>query len=358
MTAFSRTVLTVLVLLAAGSGGCRHPLQVITRNKMLFDGPIETKSRIVTETAPVNDGGGVQENPVAGPAACGRARVAVVDVDGLLLNMPFTGPYSLGENPVALFRERLDAVAADPSICAVVIRLNSPGGSVTATDVMWHDLQTFRARTKRPVVVCLMDVAAGGGYYLATAADVIVAHPTTVTGGIGVVLNLYNLRELMAQFNVLSQGIKSGELIDMGSPLRNLPEESKRLLQKMADEYHRRFIQVVREARPQTEPAPGPTYDGRVFTAPEALERRLIDRIGYLDDAVALAAELGQHPDAPPVLFHRGNDPARSLYAVTPNTPLQGTGWPASIPGLDRSRLPAFLYLWQIDTGVERLSGH
>src|SRR5262249_57779192 len=134
----------------------------------------------------------------------------VVDVDGLLLNFDFTGPYSLGETPVALFHERLEAVAADPAVGAVVVRLNSPGGSVTASDIMRRELQRFRERTHKPVVVCLMDLGAGGGYYLATAADLIVAHPTTVTGGIGVILNLYNLRELMNQYNVVPQSIKAG----------------------------------------------------------------------------------------------------------------------------------------------------
>jgi protease-4 len=283
--------------------------------------------------------------------------VAVVDVDGLLVNTECTGPYSLGENPVALFRERLDAVAADHGVCAVVLRINSPGGSVTATDIMWHDLQGFRQRTRLPVVACLLDVAAGGAYYLATASDVILAHPTSITGGIGVILNLYNLRDLMAQFNILSQEIKSGKLIDMGTPTRNLSEEARRLLQRMADEYHQRFIRVVLQARPKVAPAEGTTFDGRVFLAREGQERGLIDHIGYVDDAVALAGELGGCPGAAPLLFRRHNDPARSLYGATPNVPLQATALPFSIPGVERSRLPAFLYLWQPETSLERLPG-
>ena len=107
------------------------------------------------------------------------ATVAIVDVDGLLLNNDATGLGSWGENPVSVFRERLDAIECDPHVCAVVIRINTPGGSVTATDIMWRDLTAFKKRTCVPVVACLMDVAAGGGYYLATAADSIVAHPTT-----------------------------------------------------------------------------------------------------------------------------------------------------------------------------------
>ncbi len=109
----------------------------------------------------------------------GGPAIAVIDVDGILLNMDMTGPASAGENPVSLFRERLDAAAADPCTRAVVVRINSPGGGVTASDIMRHDLEQFKNNTRFPVVACLMDIGAGGGYYVATAADQIVAHPTT-----------------------------------------------------------------------------------------------------------------------------------------------------------------------------------
>jgi protease-4 len=334
------------VCLILPASGCLHPVKLVTDN------------RVVVEMPPVGDGGPVSATFTPGhPLPCGTPRIAVVDVDGLLANTDFTGPSSLGENPVALFRERLDAVAADHDVCGVVLRVNSPGGSVTATDIMWHDLTAFRQRTRLPVVACLLDVGAGGGYYLATASDVIVAHPTTVTGGIGVILNLYNLREMMAQFNILSQEVKSGHLIDMGTPTRNLTEEARHLLQKMADEYHQRFIEVVLHARPKVQAGDRTNFDGRVFLAREAHQRGLIDQVGYLDDAITLAGVLGHHPCAAPVFYRRHNDPGHGLYASTPNTPLQATAWPIAVPGLDRSRLPAFLYLWQPETTLERVSG-
>ena len=107
----------------------------------------------------------------------------MVDVDGLLLDDDAAGLGSAGENAVSVFRERLDAIQCNPRVRSVVLRIHSPGGSVTATDIMWRDLQAFRRKTGLPVVACLMDVATGGGYYLATAADAIVAHPTSVVGG-------------------------------------------------------------------------------------------------------------------------------------------------------------------------------
>jgi protease-4 len=223
---------------------------------------------------------------------------------------------------------------------------------------MWQELLRFRNRTQIPVVACLMDLGTGGGYYLATAADLIVAHPTSVTGGIGVILNLYNLREAMGYFNVLGQQIKSGPNIDMGTSAAPLSPEARKMLQAMADEFHQRFRRVVTRARPQVDAADGTNFDGRVFTASQALERRLIDRIGYLDDALAAARDLAGLADAEVVLYHRPDDPARTPYALTPNIPLQNAGWmPVNIPGLDRSRLPSFLYLWQPEATLEKLGG-
>jgi protease IV len=288
------------------------------------------------------------------PRAC---RVAVVDVDGVLLDSDATGFGSMGENPVAIFRERLDAIEHDHRVRAVVLRIHTPGGSVTATDIMWRDLQAFKSRTCLPVVACLMDVAAGGGYYLATGADCIIAHPTTVTGGIGCILNIYNLQDLMAQFNIVGIPIKSGKNVDLGTPVKAIDAEGKKLLQNMADEFHQRFKNVVLYRRPQVDTQGGVTFDGRVFTASQALSLRLIDQIGYFDDAVQSASNLAGLPYSEVVFYHRKGDPAYSAYSTTPNVPLQDKIVPVNIPGIERSRLPSFLYLWQLDPSTERING-
>jgi protease IV len=343
-----------LVCVLLCSAGCLRPLQ--TDSRITLTTPIT--ANVTAELQPKSSVHPIVEMPVEGcEPGPGGTKIALVDVDGLLLNQNVTGPYAAGENPVDLFREKLDAVAADPQVRAVVVRINSPGGSVTATDVTWRELQTFRARTGRPVVACLMDLGCSGAYYLATASDLIVAHPTTITGGIGVVLNLYNLQDMMGLFSIVTQFIKAGANIDAGSQVAALPPEARQMLQEMADEFHQRFQAVVRQQRPAVDPADASTFDGRVFTAREALKRRLIDRIGYLDDALAAARELAGCPTARAVLFHRCNDVARTPYATTPNQPIQGTIFPVSVPGIERSRLPTFLYLWQPDPTLERLGG-
>lgn len=344
------------LVLTIGLTGCHF--RVATDSAVRMDTPIETRSKVIMDSPPVSEGGPVVEMPLGGPTNGREPKIAVVDVDGLLLNMDMTGLYSLGENPVSLFREKLDAIAADTCVTAVVVRINSPGGGVTATDIMWRDLYAFRARTCRPLIACLMDLGAGGAYYLATAADLIVAHPTSITGGIGVILNRYNLNGPMGYFSLQALPIKAGKNIDLGNEIEQEPApERRQLLQAMADEFHQRFRQVVQQARPGVDAADATTFDGRVFTARQALERRLIDRIGYLDDAVALARELAGVESGRVVLYHRCNDRAHSPYAITPNVPLQNTVLPISVPGLDRSRLPTFLYLWQPDPTLEKLGG-
>lgn len=345
-----RTLLPVLLL--ASAVGCSR-FVVRTDNKVDFARPLETK--VVTEIPPVSDAGPVR--PVVVQPGADAARVAVIDVDGLLLNTPFVGPMSFGENPVALFREKLDAAEADGCVKAVVLRVNSHGGGVAACQAMRRDLERFKARCGKPVVASLLDTATGGAYYLASAADQVVATPASVTGGVGVILNLFNLRDLMAQFNVIPQPVKAGERVDIGTSARALTEGEKYILQTMADEYHAQLKADILRSRPGIKLEEGTTFDGRIFTASQALARGLIDRVGDLDEAIQLAAGIGCAARPQVVLYRRANDPARSVYAVTANIPLQGAGLFPNLPGIDRTKLPTFLTMWEPELTMEKLGG-
>lgn len=351
MLAPARWVLAAIVAIVSCGCAC-HPLRVHTDSRISMLTPLS--ATVTADLPPRRDAEPLVEMTVEG---CGGAKIALIDVDGLLANANMVGPYSAGENPVALFREKLDAAAADPKVCGVVLRINSPGGGVTASDMMAHELARFRAKTGLPIVSYVLELGTGGGYYLALGGDAIIVHPAAVVGGVGVILNLYNLQDTMAMANVTSQAIKAGENIDMGSSLSALTPEAKELLQRMANEFHARFQQVVRTRRPALRDAKA--LDGRVFTAEQALAAGLVDQVGYLEDAVALAACRPNAAAPGPsiaaagswrlVMYHRRNDPARTPYAVTANSPPQGEWLPLSVPGLDRSRLPTFLYLWQAE---------
>jgi protease-4 len=338
-------VFPLALLLLVPAAGCKS-------DRFTLKTQVETR----LDAPPVSISAGYVKPVVVQP---GESRVAILDVDGLILNTPFVGPLSVGENPVGLFREKLDAIACDRCVKAVVLRVNSPGGGVAACMQMRHDLEKFKERTRLPVVACLMDNATGGAYYLAAGADQIVAGPATVTGGVGVILNLYNLRDLMALANIIPQGIKSGDLTDIGTSARALTDDEKKLLQAMADEFHKQLIAGIKRARPAATDAAN--FDGRIFTGTQAKDRGLVDLVGDLDDALASAAQAcgcggaGARPGV--VMYRRGNDPARSVYAVTPNVPLQGAGLFPSVPGIDRAKLPTFLSVWQPELTIEKLGG-
>jgi protease-4 len=291
----------------------------------------------------------------AGNGPGSHPRIALVDLDGVLLNQNYGNLYAVGDNPLASWRDKLDLAARDPAVAAVVLRINSPGGSVTACDVMAEELRRFKAETRKPVVACLMDLATSGAYFVAVEADRIVAHPTGLTGGLGAVYNHYNLQDAMAQLNLVSDPVKSGAKIDMGTVTARLDDETRALIQQMADAYRDHLQKQVRRRRPaMTDRDQQAVADGRVLLASQALERHLVDRLGYVHDAIAEAEHQAGVAGAEVVLFHRAGYPAHSLYAITPSPAPLGEAIPLSYPGLDRSRLPTFLYLWQPDPTIVR----
>jgi protease-4 len=347
-------ILFACIGLAVLGSGCELPV-VKTRSDVCLNG----RTDVVAVMPPDADHGPLCEMPVVPlPTGC-NGKIALIDVDGLLVNEERTGLFSLGQNPVGIFREKLDYVATRPGFCGVVLRINTPGGGVTAVDMMTRELISFKQRTGLPVVALLMDVGAGGGYYLATACDLIVAHPTTITGGIGVILNLYNLDGFVNTYNIIPRPIKSGKHIDVGSPfdppvkdedgdgveLERITNIRRRILDDIAQQFHERFIEMVKQRRNLPADVPDILFDGRIFTAAEALHYGLVDEIGYMDESFARAGELGGCPAAGVVMIHRHNDRAQSPYDISANTPLQLL--PINIPGADRSKLPTYMYLWQ-----------
>lgn len=286
-------------------------------------------------------------------------RIALVDVDGLLLNQNLTGLYSVGENPVSAFREKLEAAARDPRVLGVVLRINSPGGGVAATDLMAEELRRFRQDSGKPAVASLLDLATGGAYYLAVGCDRIVALPSTITGALGALVNHANLEDAMAQLNVRVEAIKAGDLVDMGTVTAPLTDESRALFQEMTEGFRDRFVEKVSQGRPaMTRGDHQAIADGRIVVATRALKLGMIDVLGYPDDAIKEAERLAGTLGAEVVIFQRAGYPARSIYAVMPNTPMQNDLIPLSYPGLERSKLPTFLYLWQPDPTLARQAGH
>ena len=335
---FKNLLATLVAIAACSVSGCRQC------------DPLSVRTQIVNETAPAKDMLPIHEMPIGHTYDC-ENRVAIIDVDGLLLNQNMTGFMSLGTNPVADFRAKLD-YARRHSVRAVVVRINSSGGSVTASDIMWRELSTFKSSCNVPVVACLMDVGAGGGYYVATAADQIVAHPTTLVGGFGVIMNLYDLEKQLENFNIFGQSIKAGEHVDLGTPTAPLSEEGEAILQRIADQLKGRFHDVIASGRGIAFTGEEEFLDGRVITSDQAAAAGLIDSIGYLDDAIQLASGLAGC-ELSPVVLHRRDDVVQTAYGISPNNPSKSSIISLDIPGIKRSKLPLFLYIWQPDPTIE-----
>jgi len=186
-----------------------------------------------------------------------------------------------------------------------VLRINTPGGTVTASDIIYREIMLFREETKVPVVAALMDVAASGGYYIALAADRIVAHPTTVTGSIGTIMVTANVEGLLGKIGVATNTFKSAEHKDMGSPFRMLTPEERAIFQSVIDELQRQFVAKVVERRRLTESAARGLADGRIYTAPQALGKGLVDALGYMPDALAAARRAIGVDEAKVIVYKR-----------------------------------------------------
>jgi protease-4 len=355
-----RNLLPVLLIAPGLLSGCQHPIPVVGhfQGAASLAAQADVRGEMAIKLPTAIDPGPMVASVIRQARDSQRSyRLAVIDVDGVLLNQNREGIYDSGENPVAAFREKLEAATSDQRVAAIVIRINSPGGGVTACDILAEELDRFKAATRKPAVACLMDVATSGAYYLALGADRIVAHPTGLTGGIGVVFNHVNLQDAMAQLNVTDDPIKAGPLIDMGSVTKPLEPRTRALLQEMADGFRQRFLDRVTRRRPgMTQADRGTIADGRIVVASQALKLHLVDRLGYIEDALGEAEHLAGLSDAEVVLYSRGGSPARSLYAIAPGPPRLSEVIPFSYPGLDRTKLPTFLYLWQPDPTLPRTS--
>ncbi|MFK7790860.1 MAG: signal peptide peptidase SppA [Phycisphaeraceae bacterium] len=245
-----------------------------------------------------------------------RDRVAVIDVTGMILNARIPGLLSEGENPVSVFHEQLRHAAKDEHTKAVILRLNTPGGAVAASDMMYRDLLEFKEVTGKPVVVVMMDVAASGGYYLACAGDHIIAYPSTVTASIGVIFQTISMQPALSSIGIQTEAITSGPNKDAGSPLSTLTDGHRAVYQEMVDTFYADFTGIVRTARPRISEADfKEVTDGRVVTGRRAHEVGLVDSLGDLDDGFTKAKELAGLKDASLIRYHRPLSYVGSPYA-------------------------------------------
>ena len=268
----------------------------------------------------------------------GETRVVRIAINGEITHYAESGLFSTSADMVESTIQQIRAAQADDSIRAIILEIDSPGGGITPTDEIYKALMDFRdSDDSRLIIAFCRDMAASGGYYLASAADWIISEPTAMLGSISVIMQALNWKALSDKIGVTDVTIVSGEYKDLLNPFQAVNEGDKAILQSMVDGLYLHFLEVVCQGRNMEVEALKPFADGRVFLPDVALEAGLIDEIGYWDSAMARCATLLEVDSVRVIRYEY----ARSFMDV-----LSGVRMGITPQGVLRQASPRFLYLW------------
>ncbi|MCF6154274.1 MAG: signal peptide peptidase SppA [Candidatus Brocadia sp.] len=261
---------------------------------MLFIGSLVLSKALITSTA-TKDKKQVFETVVGGS---GESKIAIIPIKGILSNESAEGLFIEKPSIVEVVKQQLEQATDDAHVKAILLEVDSPGGGITASDIIYNQITKFKAETQKKVVVYMQDIAASGGYYISSAADAIVAHPTTITGSIGVIMPLINVAELINRYGIKDNSIASGNLKEIGSPLKQMTADEAAVLKGIIDEMYMQFVKVVSTGRNLDIEEVKKIADGRIYTGKQALDKGLVDQLGYPEDAIALTKKLARLTEA------------------------------------------------------------
>ena len=314
--------LILSVLVGVALGGCSAPSVLIT--------PVSGR-RVLVETELSRD------------SLFASDKIVIIDVSGVIINAPRPQFLGTGEHPVSLLLEQLDKARRDRRVKGVLLRINSPGGTVGASELM-HDEILYFKKSGKPIVAVMMDVAASGGYYIACACDEIIAQSSTITGSIGVIMQLFDVTGIMKFIGIESNAITSGVHKDAGSPFRAMKPDERALFQAIVEDMFDRFVDVVVQGRPKLDESEVRRLaDGRVYTARQALEAGLIDRIAPMREAILAVKRKAGVKRMRLVSYSRPYTFRPNYYARSPATEINLIKTSLGLP----STTPRFMYLWQ-----------
>lgn len=320
----SYLAITIILFLLVLSAGCT-----------CFSIPVMERERSLDETV------------VSGE---GKDKILLMDVSGVISSKEKRGmlPFQKEVSIVSRVREELKKAANDERIKGLVIKINSPGGMVTASDIINREINKFKEEKRMPVIACIVDLAASGGYYIAVSADTIMAHPTSVTGSIGAIALKFNAQGLMEKIGIENETITAGDKKDFLSPLRPMTKEEREIIQEMLNNLHERFMNVVAKGRKDLSlEQVRMLADGRVFVAEKALEEKLIDEIGYLDDAIDLVKKRAGIDKAKVIVYHRPYSYENNIYSRMMNSDFKNINLVnVDLGGLINDMGLGFMYLW------------
>ncbi len=292
--------------------------------------------------------GALQETTISGE---GSDKILLIDISGTLTTSKDSGIFSAPSLPARL-KEELTKAGKDDHIKAIILRINTPGGTVTSSDILYHELQEFKDKRKVPIIASIMDVGTSGGYYVAMASDYIFAHPSTITGSIGVIMLTLNGQGLLEKIGIEPMAIVSGPKKSMGSPFRAMKDEERAIFQDVIDRLFARFLSVVEQGRPKLSAAQiRELADGRIYTADVAKAKGLIDEIGYLDDAIERAKKNAQLTDAQVITYTRSNpETHQNIYSHFEPPTVGPVGFPQinanTVLGALHGGTPHMMYMW------------
>lgn len=317
-------VLFCLVMLSAFSGGCAF----VNVDVMPSPSPL-------------------QERVVEGE---GKGKILLVDIAGIISEKEKSaGLFDSKPSMVAYVKEALQKAEKDNEVAGLILRINSPGGTVTASDIIYHEIRKFREKKKVPVVACIIGLGASGGYYVASAADEIVIHPTAVTGSIGVMVMNFNVEGLLSKVGVAEYTVKSADKKDFMSPFRPATPEELKIMQSIIDSMYGRFIEVIhgRSGNALDQQQIRTLADGRIYSSEQALTAKLVDRIAYLDEVIQDMKQKAGVPEAKVISYYRRGSVKETIYSQAAGGAPQINLININAEGLELVPTTEFLYLWK-----------
>ncbi len=287
----------------------------------------------------------LEEKVVSGE---GENKVLVLNIEGVISNQKKRSLMGsqVDVGMVERVRETLQKAVEENDIKALILKINSPGGTVTSSDIIYHEIKFFKEKQNLPVYAWVVDLAASGGYYIAQAADTILAHPTSISGSIGVITVKVNLKGLMDKVGVEWEIIKSGDKKDFLSPFRAITQKERQLFQETIDNFYQRFVRIIAENRKKLDHGQVTALaDGRIFSSEQALKLHLIDHIAYRDEAEDLIKNDLGVKKIKLVTYQRSGEYKSNVYSSLPSQPV------INLVNLNMNILPKnpgphFFYLW------------
>ena len=307
----------------------------------------------ITVNTPLSGGGNaLHETTVSGD---GAAKILWLPISGFISASPSSQAFGLVEQPSTLARisEALDKARQDTHIKVLVLRIDSPGGTVSASDEIYAAIRRYHQQTGVPVITSLGGLAASGGFYIAMAGDPVIAEPTTITGSIGVILFDVNAHGLLDKIGVTNETVKSAPNKDILSPLNAPTADQRAIVQRVVDSLYARFVSVVKERRPNLDQSQSKKiFDGRIFAADDAKQLGLVDQIGHIPDVIDAAQSAAGVKQARVIRYYYGGQAPRTIVAAAAGTSADARsgidlGQAALLAALDRRADGQPLYLWR-----------